>query len=69
MTCQFLSGKQEESNEYSNRMSFSLNLFFWLSHLMTLAEEMRVALENKKNISGTDTSVPVDCTEHQGDLG
>lgn len=36
---------------------------------MTLAEEMRVALENKKNISGTDTSVPVDCTEHQGDLG
>lgn len=65
-TCQSLLGGQEESNEYPNRMYFSLNLFFWLSHLMTLAEKRRVALENNKSISRTDTSVLVDCTEHQG---
>lgn len=48
MTYQFRLGEQEESDEYSNRTSFPLNLFFWLSHLTTLAEEMRVALESQK---------------------
>lgn len=39
-------GEQEESGEYSNRTSFPQNLFFWFSHLVILADEMRVALES-----------------------
>lgn len=47
MMCQSLSGEQEESNEYPNRMSFSLNLFFSLSHLMIPAEDSSFGEQEK----------------------
>lgn len=67
MIYHFCLGEEKESYEYSNRISFPLNFFPWLSRLMMLAEKTRQSsFAELEEISGTDTSV---LTDYKGHLG